>query len=130
MRIRYKFLVFGLVGVGAFIIDFLIFNAFFAMGINFSFSITLGWIFSMIFNFPVNTNLTFSAKGSSIVSQMIKWVFVYAFAFLARLLLSRLILAVLEEGVLNANIAFLGGFAVSVPIAFLGSLLWAFKKKS
>jgi len=35
----------------------------------------------------------------------------------------------LGPGLLQENIATIGGIAISIPINFLGSLLWAFKKE-
>lgn len=129
MRLRYKILAFGLVGGGATLIDWAVFNVFFFLGAYFSFAIAMGWILSMVFNFMVNRNWTFSARGRAIGTQIVKWLMVYALAFLARLLLSNLLLSLLGEGAINANIAFIGGLAISIPISFLGSLLWAFNNK-
>ena len=81
----------------------------------------------MIFNFTINRNFTFSARQKSLKKQIPKWLIVHLVAFLARGGVSKLVLIVLGESLLNANIAFFIGVAISIPIAFMGSLLWAFK---
>lgn len=123
-----KFIVFGFVGVGAFIIDWVSFNLFYRISSWFILSLSLGWIISMIFNFTINRNITFSARSFSIRKQAFRWLIVYFIAFLARAGLGKSILFLIGESPLNANIAFLAGIFVSIPISFLGSLLWAFKK--
>jgi len=124
----WKFVVFCFVGFVAFCIDWAVFNFSYFLTNIFIISVTLGWLISMIFNFSINRNFTFSAKGFCIKEQAIKWIIVYAGAFLARIFVSWIALGVLGESTLNANIAFFAGIIISIPISFLGSLFWAFKK--
>ena len=121
-------MVFSTVGVCAFVIDWGFFNLFYSITEIFIFSLSLGWIISMFFNFTVNRNITFSARGFSIKKQAFRWLIVYFIAFLARMILGKSILFFIGENPLNANIAFFAGLLVSIPISFLGSLFWAFKK--
>lgn len=124
----FRFLFFCFVGVSAFAIDWSFFNLFYKFGVTFVIANTMSWIISMIFNFSVNRNITFSARGYSLKNQIVKWLSVYGIAFLIRINLARLVLGFLGETSLNANIAFFSGILISIPIAFFGSLFWAFKK--
>jgi len=94
----------------------------------FTFSIFMGWVVSMIFNFTTNRNLTFKAGKKPLNRQLIKWLTVYFGVFLIRLLVSKGSLVLLGESEFNVNIAFFLGILVSIPFSFLGSLLWAFRK--
>ncbi len=125
----WKFIGFCLVGVGAFLIDWIFFNAFYRVGIDFIISRTSSALISTIFNFNINRNFTFRAREYSIKKQIFKWVIVYSIALLANVIVGKLVLNFLGESVLNANIAFLSGIVIAIPIAFLGSLFWAFKKR-
>lgn len=123
-----KFTIFSFVGFGAFLIDWMFFNLIYKVSSWFIFSLSIGWIISMIFNFTMNRNITFSAKGFSIKKQVSRWLLVYFIAFLTRAGSGTLILYFIGENTLNVNIAFFSGLAISIPISFLGSLLWVFKK--
>lgn len=131
--IKYKkylrFLCFCVVGTTAFLIDWAIFNLSYKLTSFFVLSLAFGWCISMIFNFSVNRNLTFSARGYFIKKQLSKWLIVYAFSFLIRAITGKITLFMLGESVLNANIAYFVGIAIEIPINFFGSLLWAFKKE-
>jgi putative flippase GtrA len=124
----WKFIIFCFVGFCAFLIDWGIFNIFYYLGLGFIVSITFSWLGSMIFNFTINRNVTFSARNKKIKNQIFKWLVVYFIAFLARVGLGKSIFILFEETVLIANIAFFAGIAIAIPISFLGSLLWVFKK--
>tara|TARA_Y100000310_G_C20610832_1_gene777901 strand:+ start:609 stop:1022 length:414 start_codon:yes stop_codon:yes gene_type:complete len=124
-----KFTIFSFVGLCAFVIDWLFFNLFYKIGSGFILALFIGWIVSMTFNFTLNRNLTFSARGFSIRKQAFKWLIIYFIAFLARTGLGKFILLIIGENPLTANIAFFAGLIVSIPISFLGSLLWVFKKE-
>jgi len=129
MRLHTKFAMFCFVGGLAFLIDWSFFNLFYGLGFLFEIAIVFSWMISMVFNFSINRNITFSARGFDIKKQILKWVLVYLIAFLARLGGSKLVLILLGETIFNANIAFIVGIIISIPISFLGSLLWAFKKR-
>ena len=128
MKLFSKFIVFCFVGFGAFLIDWIFFNAFYNTGIGFVFSKVISAGISMVFNFGVNRNFTFSSK-TSVKTSVIKWLIIYVVAIFANIWVGKSILNILGESVLNANIAYFAGILVAIPIAFLGSLLWAFKKK-
>jgi|TARA_Y100000310_G_C20473012_1_gene711018 putative flippase GtrA len=123
-----KFLSFCAVGVGATLIDWGFFNLFYFLGIWFEVAITLSFLISIIFNFSMNRAFTFSARGHSITKQATRWIVLYAFTLLVRIGLGRAVLTVLGESVLNANIALVAGFAIAIPLGFLGSMFWVFKK--
>lgn len=128
MKLLRKFMIFCLVGFGAFLIDWLFFNAFYNVGIRFVFSRVSSAIISMVFNFGVNRNSTFRAIGYSVKKQIFRWIIVYSIAILVNVIVGKLVLNLLGENILNANIAYFAGILVAIPIAFLGSLLWVFKK--
>jgi putative flippase GtrA len=46
----------------------------------------------------------------------------------ANVLVGKGVLLLLNDSLLSANIAAIAGLAVSIPISFLGSMLWVFKK--
>ena len=123
-----KFITFCCIGFGSFLIDWLIFNIVYHFLPWFVFSRIISAGLSMIFNFNMNRNLTFSARGYSVKKQVIRWLIVYGISAAANISVGKLTLLALGENVLNANIAFFAGVAVGIPIGFLGSLLWAFKK--
>ncbi len=123
-----RFLFFCLIGGISFLIDWSFFNVFYKFGLGFILSTICSVSISMVFNFSVNRNVTFSAKGYHLGKQIFKWLIVYGFAILVRIGIGKLILIYLGETTFTANIAFIVGIAVSIPISFLGSMLWAFKK--
>ena len=123
-----RFICFCFVGFGAFLIDWIFFNAFYRTEVGFIFSRTSSAIISVIFNFNINRYFTFKATGDSITKQIFRWVLVYFVAISANVITGKLVLNFLGESILNANIAYFAGILVAIPIAFLGSLLWAFKK--
>jgi len=129
MKLSAKFIIFCMVGFGAFLIDWSFFNLFYWLGLGFVISVTLGTGISMIFNFSINRNFTFGARGFMISRQILRWLSVYFFAFLSRVAFGKLILTIVPETALTANLAYLAGIAIAIPIDFLGSLLWAFKKE-
>jgi len=126
----FKFLFFGFIGFCAFAIDWFFFNVFYRISSWFVFSRTISAGISMIFNFNVNRNITFKAKGGFIKKQLTRWLIVYLIAFLANVIVGKIILTILGENLLNANIAFFAGIFIAIPISFLGSLLWAFRKNN
>jgi len=125
----WKFVVFCFVGGTSFLIDWGIFNLTYKFTSFFVFSMFVGTLIAMIFNFSINRNFTFNAKENIIRKQIAKWLIVYLFAFFIRVITGKTVLYLLGgDGVFNANIAFLSGVALAIPISFVGSLLWVFKK--
>lgn len=127
MKLFSKFMVFCIVGFFAFLIDWVFFNAFYLTGIGFVSSKIVSAGISMVFNFGVNRNFTFSSK-TSVKKSLFKWLIIYIIAISANIILGKTVLNILGENILNVNIAYFAGILVAIPIAFLGSLLWAFKK--
>ena len=123
-----KFISFCLIGFGAFLIDWIFFNAFYNVKVGFVLSRASSAIISTVFNFNANRIVTFRARGYSAKKQLFRWVIVYAIAISANVITGKIVLNILGENVLNANIAYFAGILVAIPIAFLGSLLWAFKR--
>jgi len=124
----HKFIVFCCIGGASTLIDWSMFNLFYKITSIFIFSLAMGFIISMTFNFTINRNYTFSARAYSIKKQLFRWVTIHGIAFLARTGIGTLSLYLLGESVLNVNIAYVLGLTVSIPITFLGSKNWAFKK--
>jgi len=123
----YKFISFGIVGALAFFLDWIFFNFLFYLTRYFLISLGIAWIISLTFNFLINRNYTFSAKKDHAGKQLLKWLLIHSLAFSARAGIGKGVLFVLGGGSLNANIAFASGLIISIPITFLGSLLWVFK---
>ena len=128
MKHFFKFIIFCFVGGIAFLIDWLFFNIFYWVGIEFIFSRIFAIAISMVFNFSVNRNITFKARSNKIRKQAIKWVLVYVIAILANIGVGKLFLITFGENLFTANIAVFIGAGVAIPISFFGSLLWVFKK--
>jgi len=125
-----KFLRFGAVGVCAFLIDWGVFNFLFQITKYFLFSLGFAWVLSLTFNFIINRNYTFSAQKDPAGKQLLRWLLLHAIAFSARAGIGKGILEILGGGTVNANIAFVSGLIVSIPITFLGSMFWVFKKRA
>jgi putative flippase GtrA len=123
-----RFGFFCFVGLCAFLIDWGFFNLFYSLGLSFVVAMTFSVALSMLFNFSVNRNVTFSGKGSSIRRQISKWLFVYFIAFLARIFVGNVVLILLGENLLTVQIAYFMGILVAIPIDYFGSLLWVFRK--
>ena len=130
---RYKeflrFVFFCFVGGTSALIDMVTFNIFFFVGLHFIVSRLLATGISIVYNFSMNRNITFGAGGHAIHGQMARYAVVYAIAIGVNLGVSILVLYILGENTLNANIAAISGIIVSIPISYLGSLLWAFRKR-
>lgn len=129
MRLRWKIISFGLIGGGSTLIHFAVFNFFrFFLNFNFVISLILAVGISLIFNFTMNRNITFSAKKNPIRIQLPKHLVVYVISIGANFLVTIIARFFIGEGVLQENIALITGLCVSVPISFLGSLFWTFKE--
>ncbi|MBS3078616.1 GtrA family protein [Candidatus Pacearchaeota archaeon] len=128
MRTRYKFLVFCFVGGVAALIDLLFFNLFFSViQAGFILSRILGIGISMIWNFTMNRNVTFSAKNSKVKNQLMKYFIMYGITMSANVLVGIVVLNIIGDNLFGGNIAAIAGIAISVPLNFIGSLLWTFK---
>lgn len=124
-----KFIIFCFVGGTAALIHMLFFNFFrFWLGMSFILSLFAGVFFSIIYNFSMNRNITFSAKNQSIKKQLIKYTIVYALSIGVNIGTALTLKNILGSGVTPENIATIGGIIISIPVSFLGSLLWVFKK--
>jgi putative flippase GtrA len=123
-----KFTIFCVVGVLCAILDLSIFNILFSLEIHFSISRAIAVLSSLTFNFALNRNITFKAKKKSVIEQYRKHILVYSIALITNVVISSLVFWLLKEGTFNANIASIIGIISAIPISFLGSLLWTFKK--
>jgi len=124
-----QFITFAIVGGIATVIDFLFFNLVFWITTGFIFSRVIGILISMVWNFLANRKITFKATEGNIREQLFKYVVVYGIAMGANVFIGWIAFQMLGPGQLNANIAAVLGLIISIPTAFLGSKLWAFKKK-
>ncbi|MBT7102094.1 GtrA family protein [archaeon] len=123
-----KFIVFCFVGGASAVVDLAFFNLAFFVGISFIFARIFGVLVSMIFNFSMNRNVSFSARGRSVRGQIPKYLVVYAVSSTINVLAGFLAVSLLGPGVIQANIASVIGIVVAIPFSFLGLLLWAFRK--
>ena len=129
MKNIWKFVIFCFVGGSSALIDLIVFNiAYTFFGLFFIGSRIVATMIAVVYNFTMNRNFTFGAKKQSIKKQTLRYSVVYSISIGTNWLVSFFVLGLLGESVLNANIASVAGIAVSIPIGFFGSLLWAFKK--
>ena len=127
LRTFHKLILFVFVGVVATLLDLLCFNFVFKYTDMFVISRIVGIAFSMIWNFTANRNMTFQAKGGKPAPQLIKYLIVYGIAMGLNVFVSWVVYGIIGPGQIQANIAAILGMIISIPTAFLGSLLWAFK---
>lgn len=126
----WKFIIFCFVGATAALIYLVIFNFFrFWIGFSFFISLVLAILISMIYNFYINRNITFSARDYPIRKQLPRYLIVYLFSIGVNLLTALIIKSILGIGVLPENMAAIGGIALSIPVSFFGSLFWVFAKE-
>jgi len=140
----HKFIVFCFVGVTSALIHLIVFNIFFKIfniylkfnflffgaTINYVFSTIMGIVISIIYNFSMNRNITFSAKHETVIKQLPRHFIVYASSISVGFIVGLIALNLLGENTINANIANVLGILASIPISFFGSMLWTFKKNS
>lgn len=140
----WRFIVFCFVGGTSALIHLIVFNIFFKLinlyyktniiifGVSLSYIIgtLMGIFISIIYNFSMNRNITFAAKHEPVRKQIPKYIVVYAVSISVNFIVGILILNLLGENTLNANIATLCGILVSIPVSFIGSLLWTFRNSS
>lgn len=122
-----KFMIFCFVGGTSALIDLTFFNVFFFLELPFFICRLLATAVSICYNFSMNRNITFNAKGHSIKKQIPRYLLVYGIAIMVGFTTSVIVFHILGDGTFNANIASICGIIVSIPISFLGSLFWAFK---
>jgi putative flippase GtrA len=140
----FKFIIFCLVGGTSALIHLIVFNIFFKVfntildsqivifgaSIYYILSFIMGVAISMIFNFSMNRNITFSAKNESIKRQIPKYLITYSLSVGVNFITGIIVLNLLAvENTLNANIAAISGIIAAIPVSYFGSLLWTFKKK-
>ena len=126
-KTHHKFILFCFVGGVATLLDLLFFNFMFKYTQLFVLSRIAGIAFSMIWNFNANKHMTFQAKEGKTAPQIFKYLIVYGTAMGLNVLVSWTVFGIIGPGQLEANIAAVLGMMVSIPTAFIGSLLWAFK---
>ena len=128
MRLRWKFFIFCIIGGVSAIVDLTVFNVLFFFKTNFIISRALAVFSAVLFNFFLNRNITFSARGYSIKKQLPKHIIVYALVMLTNVSVSTLMVLLLGEETFFANIASIMGIISGIPVSFIGSYLWTFKK--
>ena len=115
----FRFLFFCFVGVISTLLHFLIFNFFrFWITLSFISSLLFAIGLSMIFNFSMNRNITFSARGHSIKKQLPRYLLVYATSMSGNFFTALFIKNILGKGFLQENLALLTGLVVSVYCFF------------
>ena len=127
----WKFIIFCFVGGSSALVHLFFFNIFrFWVGVSFTLALFFGVFFSIIYNFSMNRNFTFSARNGSIKRQIIKFIIVYAIAISINFITALALKNLLGSGVMQENLATIGGIIMSIPFSFLGSLFWVFKKRN
>ena len=139
-----KFVIFCFVGGTSAIIHLIIFNIFFKLfnitlqsnivffgaSIDYILATIIAIFTSIIYNFSMNRNITFAAKHETVKKQLPKYAVVYSISICINFIVSLILINILGENTINANIATFCGIVASIPISFIGSLLWTFKKKN
>lgn len=125
-KILKKFIIFCLVGGIATILDWGFFNMFFYLGRPFSQSRLFAIAISMIWNFWANRTITFKARSEDWKKQLPKYLIVYIISMGSNYIIANAVYFFLPTGTVYANIAFISGLIISIPLSFVGSLLWAF----
>jgi glycosyltransferase involved in cell wall biosynthesis len=128
-KLKKKFLLFCFVGFTSAFISLIIFNILLKLSLTFNQSIIIGTLSSAIYNFFMNRKLTFSATDIPVKKQIVKYAVIYSVAQGAQMLAGIITKNILGGGTVMSNIAVMVGIAISIPISFLGSLLWTFKRK-
>lgn len=124
----HKIILFCMTGGIATLIDLAFFNLFFIASSLFILSRIGGILISMIFNFSFNRNVTFKAKNKKARHQLWKFLILYGISMTANVLVGKFVIFLLDGSLISANIAAISGLAISIPISFLGSMFWVFKK--
>jgi len=142
-KIFWKFVIFCFVGVTSALIHLAVFNVFFLIfnysikssaflfgaSMNYIIATVIAILISIIYNFSMNRNITFNAKHESVKKQIPKYAVIYTISITVNFLTSIIMISLLGENTLNANIATVCGILASIPISFIGSLLWTFKSR-
>ncbi len=103
--------------------DLIIFGA----SIYYILSYIIAMTTSVLYNFTMNRNVTFSAKHEPVRKQIPRYLVVYTISIATGFIVSLIVLNIIVENTLNALIATFFGVLLSVPISFFGSLMWTFK---
>jgi putative flippase GtrA len=144
MKGFWRFVAFCFVGGTSALVHLIVFNIFFKIftsffkidylffgaTLNFVFATILGTGISLMYNFTMNRNFTFSARHEKVKKQIPKHIVVYACSIALGFIVNLIVLNILGENTLNANISQVVGIIFSIPISFFGSMLWTFKKKN
>lgn len=143
MKSFIRFIIFCFVGATSALVHLIVFNIFFYLfksvlnikyllfgaSLSYYLSTLMGIIISIIYNFSMNRNFTFSAKQESIKKQMPRFAAVYSLSISVNFIVSLIILNIIGESTINANIATFFGIVSSIPVSYFGSLLWTFRKR-
>ena len=123
-----KFIIFCIIGGLSALVDLFLFNSLFYLKINFIFCRIFAIFGAVIFNFFINRKFTFLSKEKAIKTQISKHFAIYGLVMMANILVSSTLFNLLGRNVIYANIASIAGIIYGIPISFIGSLLWTFKK--
>jgi putative flippase GtrA len=110
------------------IVDLAIFNVLYFSGVPFTFSRIIGILSAISFNFVFNRNITFNSKIQKKRVQFIRHLIVYLGVLIINASVSNLVLILIGETGVRANIASVIGIIAAIPFSFTMSLLWTFKK--
>ncbi len=129
MKLKWKFLIFCIIGVLSALVDLAVFNILFWGKLNFIVCRIIAVFGAVMFNFFLNRHITFRVKEKSFKKQFPKHIIVYSLVIITNVVVSTLTVNFLGEGTFFANIASVAGIISGIPISFFGSLLWTFKNK-
>jgi len=123
-----KFMKFCFVGLTSALLSLVVFNILFYYGSNFTVSLIFGILFSIMYNFIMNREVTFSSR-SKLRKQIFRYGIVYIISQGINFLVSTIMVLLIGKETVYANFSVLIGIAVSIPFSFLGHLLWTFRKE-
>jgi len=119
------FLLFGGLGV---LIELIFLNIFLFFDLIFILAKIFSLFIALSFNFMMNRVFTFSARNSKIFHQIPKYITIQSISFLVNVGVSLLVVSLLPKTIIYANIASASGILAALPVNFLGSLFWTFRK--
>lgn len=128
-KVLSKFFIFCIIGGVSLLIDIMFVNIFFFLKMPFPIARTISISIALIFNFFSNRKITFNAIDKPPQKQALQYIIVYITSNLVNLVSSILIVYFAGENVISINFASIIGTAISVPVSFIGSLFWTFKKQ-
>lgn len=127
MRFSLRLISFCVAGGTGALLELLSFNVLYSFS-SFWASKLFALMIALCVNFAINRNITFSASSVKKREQIPKYIMVYSVAIIINYISSLTANHFLGDEIIYANISAAIGILMGVPVSFLGSSLWVFKK--